>query len=62
MLIKDLSSEKFEFDKVVIVKNLTTKKWEIRHKDTIVFDKFITKEEARLWAIKISKKVIEWKK
>ena len=59
MLIKDLKNEKFEFDRVTITKNLITEKWEIKHEDKVVFNEFITKEEAMLWAVKISKEVVD---
>lgn len=57
MLIKDLKNEKFEFDEVSVIENSEIGKWEIKHKNVIIFDEFITKEEAKCWAIKISKKV-----
>lgn len=57
MLIKQLEKEQFEFDNVVIVKNEEDNKWEVKHNDKVICDIFKTKEEAELWAIKISKEV-----
>ena len=58
MLIKDLKNEQFEYDKVVVSEDNSTKKWIIENKGRKICDIFETKKEAELWAKKISKEVI----
>jgi len=58
MLIKDLDNEQFEYDKVVVSEDNSTKKWMIENKDIKICVIFETKNEAELWARKISKEVI----